>query len=106
MNPAFHAAIYSATHKASSESIEARLRAAGALGHATAMAFEPADATERKLVGQGIASGVFVRNAQGHLYLNERALADRRQGQGWIALVVLLVVNSLLASGVALALAL
>lgn len=102
MSAATNIALLAAARQAGSESIEARLRAAGALDSGTAIAFEPANATEQTLLDQGLASCVFGRNADGQIYLSERALADRNHSQGWIALVVLLLIGSILASAVAL----
>ena len=40
----------------------------------------------------------------GRLYLNERALSERKEGQGYMALLILLVIGSVIASVAVLAL--
>ena len=76
MNPAIMVAIMAATQQQEQEDkAEARLRE---------------------------AKGVVVRTASGRVYLSERRLADRREGTGFTVLLVMLVVMSLIASGIAL----
>ncbi len=106
MNPAIHAAIIAATQQeAVKEKIEDKLREARALGLSSAIAFAPADDAERKLLDAALSTGNVVRTTDGRVYLNERAVADRQEGQGFTALLVMLVIGSLIASGIALAIA-
>ena len=103
MNPAIHAAIIAATQQeAVKEKIEDKLREAGALGASSAIMFDPADKTEQKLLEAAIGAGKVVRTADGRVYLNERAVADFQEGQGFMALLILLVVGSIIASVVVL----
>ena len=99
MNPAIHAAIIAATQQeAVKEKIENKLREAGALGTSSAIAFAPADEADRKLLEAALGTGNVVRTSDGRVYLNERAVADRQEGQGFTALLLLLVIASVLAS--------
>jgi len=106
VNPAIHAAIIAATQQeAVKEKVEDKLREASALGPSTAIAFVPADDAERKLLDAALSTGNVVRTSDGRVYLSERAVADRNEGQGFAALIIILVAVSLIASGVALAIA-
>jgi len=106
VNPAIHAAIIAATQpEAVKEKVEDRLRTAKALGPSSAIEFAPADDAERKLLEAAISSGNVVRTSDGRVYLNERAVADRNEGQGFAALLIMLVAGSIIASGVALVIA-
>ena len=107
MNPAINAALIAAaaSKQPSEAGIEAKLRADGATSAACAVAFAPDKKLEQRLLDQAIAKGTIVRTADGRVYLNERAIADRKQGQGFMAAVILLIAASLIASGVALAVA-
>jgi hypothetical protein len=99
MNPAIHAAIIAATQQEEvKEKIEGKLRDAKALGPSSAILFTPADEEERKLLDAAIGTGNVVRTPDGLVYLNERAIADRNEGQGFMALLILLVVGSVIAS--------
>lgn len=105
MNPAIHAALIAAASKqASEESVEARLREAGATDPAQAMAFDAKDKAEQKLLDQAIARGTIGRTADGRVYLDEQAVSDRKESQGHMLLVILLIAASLIASGAALVL--
>lgn len=106
MNSAIHAAIIAASNQeAVQEKIEARLRAAKAVGPSSSIAFTPTDEAEAKLLEAALSTGNVVRTLDGRLYLNERAVADRKEGQGFMALLITLIVASLIASGAALAMA-
>ena len=106
MNPAIHAAIIAASNQAAiEEKIEARLRAAKALGPSSSIAFTPNDKAETKLLEAALSTGNVVRTIDGRLFLNERAVADRKEGQGFMALLITLILASLIASGAALAMA-
>jgi hypothetical protein len=43
-----------------------------------------------------------VKTVDGRFYLNERAVADRKDSQGYMALLMILIAGSIIASGVAL----
>jgi hypothetical protein len=106
VNPAIHAAIIAATQQeAIKEKVEDKLREEKALGPSSAIAFAPTDDAERKLLDAALSTGNVVRTTDGRVYLNERAVADRQEGQGYMALLIVLVIGSLIASGVALAIA-
>lgn len=103
MSPAINAALLAAASKQASEaSIEAKLRAQGATDTTSAIGFDPAEKLQRQLLEKAIATGTVVRTADGRVYLDERAIADRKQGQGFMVAVILLIAASLIASGVAL----
>ncbi len=106
MNPALHAAIIAASNQeAIEEKIETRLREAKAFGSSSAIAFEPADDAEQKLLEAALGTGNVVRTADGRIYLSERAVADRKEGQGFMALLIVLIAASIIATGAALAMA-
>ena len=99
MNPAIHTAIIAATQQeAVKEKIEDKLRDAKALGPSSAISFTPADDAEGKLLEAALGTGNVVRTPEGRIYLNERAIADCNEGQGFMALLILLVVGSVIAS--------
>ena len=98
MNPAIHAAIIAATHQEEIEQkIEARLKKAGALSRGSAVALELKD-KEQELLDQALASGTVQRTEDGRFYLNERIIAERKEGQGFMALLIILTVASVIAS--------
>jgi hypothetical protein len=106
LNSAIHAAIIAASNQeAVEEKIEARLRAAKAFGPSSSIAVTPTDEAEAKLLEAALSTGNVARTLDGRLYLNERAVADRKEGQGFMALLITLIVASLIASGAALAMA-
>lgn len=106
MNPAIHAAIIAASNQeAIEEKIETRLRSAKALGPSSSITFTPADEAERKLLEAALVTGNVVRTVDGRIYLNERAVADRKEGQGYMAILLTLIIATLVASGAALAIA-
>ena len=97
VNPAITAALIAASHQEEIEKIEGRLTKARALSPGSAVALDLKD-KEQELLDQALASGTVKRTADGRLYLNERAISDRKEGQGFMALLVLLAVASVLAS--------
>jgi hypothetical protein len=98
MNPAIHAAIMAATHQEEIEQkIEGRLKKAGALSRGSAVALELKD-KEQELLNQALASGTVQRTEDGRFYLNERIIAERKEGQGFMALLIILAVVSVIAS--------
>jgi hypothetical protein len=99
MNPAIHAAIIAATQQeAVREKVESKLRNAKALDPSSAILFAPADKAEQKLLNAAVGTGNVVRTNDGRVYLDERAVADRRQGKGFKALLITLAIGSLIAS--------
>ena len=98
INPAITAVLIAASHQEEVEQkIEGRLKKAKALSGTSAIALELKD-EEQKLLDQAIASGSVKRTDDGRLYLNERVIADRKEGQGFKALLILLAVASIIAS--------
>ena len=103
MNPAINVALIAAASKqATEQSIEGKLREAGAIDAANAIGFDPDGKTDPRLLDQAIARATVARTADDRIYLDERAVADRKHGQGFMVLVILLIAASLIASGVAL----
>jgi hypothetical protein len=103
-NPAISTSILAATrgHRRQ-ESFEQILRKAGAVDPASAIAIEPASRLQRRLFDQAVHRGVIVPVADGRYHLNERALAELRQGMRFAALLFVIIAASLIASIVALA---
>ena len=98
VNPAITAALIAAANQEEiEEKIEARLKKARANSAASAVALELKD-KEQELLGQALAAGTVQRTDDGRLYLNENAIADRKEGQGFAALLILLAVASVAAS--------
>jgi len=98
VNPGITAALIAASQQEDVEQhIEGRLKKAGALSRGSAIALDLND-KEQKLLDQALASGAVMRTGDGRLYLNERVAADRNEGQGFMALLILLAVASVLAS--------
>ena len=96
VNPAITAALIAASRQ-EEQKVEARLKTARALSAATAVALELKD-KEQDLLDQALAAGSVKQTSDGRLYLNERVIADRKEGQGFMALLILLAVASVLAS--------
>ncbi|HXG82297.1 MAG TPA: hypothetical protein VNJ05_10915 [Sphingomicrobium sp.] len=98
VNPAITASLLAAANKEEiQEKIEARLKKANATSRASAIALELKD-KERKLLDQALAAGTVQRTDDGRLYLNELAIANRNEGQGFTALLILLIIASVIAS--------
>ena len=103
VNPAITSALIAASRQESVEQkIEGRLKKAKALSPATAIGLS-LDKKEQPLLDQALASGTVKETANGRYYLNEQLIADRNEGKGFMALLILLVFGSILASLVALA---
>ncbi|HET9336903.1 MAG TPA: hypothetical protein VFO12_10915 [Sphingomicrobium sp.] len=103
MNPAIHAAIIAATHQEGIEKkIEGRLKKARALGPASAIALD-LEGKDRDLIDHAIVAGTVKRTSDGRLYLHEQAVADRKEGQGFMVVLIVLVMGSLIASAAVLA---
>ena len=98
MNPAITAALVAASHDEDTEAfIQTKLRDAKALGASSAIELDLTD-KQRTLLDQAVANGTVVKTVDGRFYLNERAVTDRQEGQGFMALLIILVVGSLIAS--------
>ena len=102
VNPAITAAIIAASHQEEVEKkIEKRLKEQGATGPSGAILLN-LEGKDRDLLDQAVAGGTVKLTSDGRAYLNEQAVADRQEGQGFMALLILLVVASILVSAVAL----
>jgi hypothetical protein len=102
-NPAITAAIIAASRQQEvKEAIEGRLTKAKATGPSSAIPLE-LDSKEKELLDQALAEGMVKTTSDGRYYLNERAIADRKEGQGFMVVLILLVVASIMASGIVLA---
>ena len=102
MNPAITAALIAAAHDEKiEENFLGRLREAKAIGPSSAIPLE-LDDDKRKLLDEAIGSGAVKRTPDGRFYLDERAIADRKEGQGFLVLVIILISLSVVASGAAL----
>ena len=97
VNPAITAALIAASRQEDVQKLEGRLKKARALSVASAVALELKD-KEQKLLDQALATGSVKRTDDGRLYLNERVIADRKEGQGFLALLITLAVASVIAS--------
>ena len=98
VNPAITAALIAASNQEEvEEKIEGRLKKANAVSLGSAIMLELKD-KERKLLDQALATGTVKRAADGRVYLDELAIADRKEGQGFMALLILLMVASVIAS--------
>ena len=102
MNPAITAALIAASRQEDVEkNIEARLKKARAVNRSSAIAID-LDEKQQPLLDQALASGTVQRTEDGRLYLNEQVMADRVEGQGLKAFLMILIALSIIASGAAL----
>ena len=102
MNPAITAALIAAAQKEETEEvIIGKLRRGKAVSPSSAIALDLPD-DKRKALDQAVAVGTVVKSTDGRFYLNERAVADRTYSQGFMALLMILIAGSVIASGVAL----
>lgn len=97
VNPAISAALIAASQQEEVEKIEGRLKKARAVSATSAIALD-LKPKEQKLLNQAMAAGSVKRTDDGRLYLNERVIADRKEGQGFMAVLILLAVASVIAS--------
>ena len=101
-NPAITAALIAASRQQEvEEAIESRLKKAEATTASKAIPLKLVG-KEKELLDQALAEGTVKTAGDGRYYLNERAIADRKEGQGFMVLLILLVVASIMASGFAL----
>lgn len=98
VNPAITATlIAAASRQQAEEKIESRLKKAKAVSRASAVALE-LDEKEQRLLEEAIAEGTVRRAEDGRVYLVQQRIADRKEGQIFMALLSLLVIASLIAS--------
>ena len=103
VNPAITAALIAASRQEEvQEKIEGRLRKAKATDIARAITLD-LDDKQRPLLDQAMESGSVKQTADGRYYLNEQVIADRTEGQGFKALLIILIAMSIIASGAVLA---
>ena len=101
-NPAITAALIAASRQQEVEvAIEGLLKKARANSPTSAITLN-LDAKQRELLDQALAAGTVKTTGDGRHYLNERAIADRKEGQGFMVVLILLVIASILASGLVL----
>lgn len=104
VNPAITAALLAASQDEESEEfILKKLRDANAEGGSSAISLD-LNEKQVKFLDQAIDKGTVVKTVDGRFYLNERALTERKEGQGYMALLILLVIGSVMASVLVLAL--
>ena len=101
VNPAITAALIAASQEGA-DKIEGRLKKAGATSSANAKTLDLTD-KEQKLLDKVLASGRVRRTADGRLFIDERVIAEATEGQGFMALLIILAVASVIASAAALA---
>ena len=98
VNPAITAALIAASRQEDVEQkVEGRLKKAKAFSPAKAIALS-LNEKDQPLLDQALACGTVKETANGRYYLNEQAIADRNEGKGFMVLLILLVVGSILAS--------
>jgi hypothetical protein len=98
VNPAITTALIAASHQEDvEEKVEGRLRKANALTPASAIVLDLKE-KEQQLLDMALASGTVKRTPEGRLFLNELAVADRKEGQGFMALLIILMIASVIAS--------
>jgi len=104
INPAVTAALLAASQDEESEEfVQRKLREANADGSSSAIRLELNEKQE-KYLDEALEKGTVVKTVDGRFYLNERALSERKEGQGYMALLILLVIGSVIASVAVLAL--
>ena len=96
MNPAIHVALMAA-HEAEQD-VSAKLRAAKATSSASAIEYVPANDAQQAKLDEAIGLGLVVRRADGRLFLNQRAVAERNEGLGYGLLLGLIALGSVAAS--------
>ena len=106
INAAITAALIAASQEEETEeAILGKLRKGNAMSRSSAMPLDLAG-DKQELLEEALASGIVAKTADGRFYLNERAAADTKESQGFLVLLIFLIVGSLIASGVALAVSL
>ena len=101
-NPAITAALIAASRQQEvEEAIEGRLKKANATMPSRAIALD-LDGKEKELLDQALAAGTVKTTGDQRYYLNEMAIADRKEGQGFLVLLIVLAAFSIIASGFAL----
>jgi len=103
MNPAITVALLiAAQEEETGKHIIARLRQGKATGPSTAIALNDLDSDKQDLLREAVVEGSVATTADGRFYLNERMIVDREDGQAFVALVIIIIGLSVIASGVAL----
>jgi hypothetical protein len=98
VNPAVTAALIAVSRQEEvQDKIEGRLKKAKATSASSAISLALKD-KEQLLLDQALAGGTVKRTDDGRFYLNERVVADRNEGQGFMALLIILVMASIIAS--------
>jgi hypothetical protein len=98
-NPAITAALIAASRQQDiEEAIESRLKKSKATGPSSAIPLD-LEGKDKELLDQALAAGAVKTTTDGRYYLNERVIADRREGQGFMVVLILLVLASIMASG-------
>ena len=101
-NPAITAALIAASRQQEvEEAIEGRLAKAKATGPSSAIPLA-LEGKEKELLDQALAAGTVKSAGEGRYYLNEKAIADRKEGQGFMIVLILIVIASIMASGIVL----
>ena len=99
-NPAITAALIAASRQQEvEEAIEGRQEGQG---HRAVERHIAQPRRSKGTAGSGDAAGTVKTTGDGRHYLNERAIADRKEGQGFMVVLILLVIASILASGLVL----
>lgn len=103
MNPAINVALIAAAAQgqAAQDALLKQLTEAKAFGPSSAIPLTPKDAAQDKALTELIGL-MTVRPWNGRYYLDRERQKEREQQQGWMALVILAVIASVLASAVAL----
>jgi hypothetical protein len=103
MNPAINAALIAAAAQGQSaqQALVKQLTEAKAFGPSSAVPLTPTNAAEEKALTE-LVGLMTVRPYSGRYYLDRDRQKEREAQQGWIALVILLAIASLLASALAL----
>ncbi|QDP19216.1 hypothetical protein [Sphingomonas xanthus] len=101
-NAAIMAAVAAAAHQEERKKhVLEPLKKAGATGASRAIALTLKE-KQQVYLDQALADGAVKRTPEGRYYLDERAIREKAQGQGFLVLLILLVAASLVASAVAL----
>ncbi len=101
MNAAVTAALLAAQQSEAQSPVD-RLTKAGAVSPDKAIALEPANAAEAKLIDKAIVEGLIQRRADGRLFVNKRKVDERNARIGYQLSIGLLITLSILASVLAL----
>jgi hypothetical protein len=99
VNPAITAALIAASQQQEAqENIEGKLKEAKATRLTRAIALD-IEEKQQPLLDQALAAGTVKRTSDGRYYLNEQAIADRTEAQGFKVLLIILIALSVIATG-------